>query len=239
MSWRLDKDGAALWESMSPDDIACRDEELAWHDLNSRPWKLVNGLIEQSGAPTALAGGFAGLEVTPPVTTLAAATILGTEVALWTTPTYTPIAANPQCPKAYRLCSFGISTTAATQGTMAFNARFGQLITSPLLGGSVTTAQTASQTTTVFRLKGDMVIYRGGPATSGLVVGMFDYMQGTATTGGSTLLPGMSQMFGTGSGGQSVVTDGSVAAGLWIGGIAVTSVTNTFVPQGIIWSSWN
>jgi hypothetical protein len=239
MSWRLDRDGAALYEPLSLDDIACRDEEIAWNDLNRRPWKMVNGLIEQSGAPTALAGGFAGLEVNSPVGTLAAATILTTEVALWTTATYTPVAANPQCPKCYRLSAFGTSTTAATQGTMAINARFGQLISSPSLGTGLTVAQTASQTQTPFRINGDMVIQRGGPATSGLVAAMFTYIQGTAVTGGSAIMATLSQIWGTTAGAQSVVTDGTVAAGLWVGGIAITSTTNTYVPQGIIWSSWN
>jgi hypothetical protein len=234
----MDKDGAAIFEPMSLDDLACRDEELAWMDLNSRPWKLVNGLIEQSGAPTALAGGFAGLEVTPASGTIATATILTTEVAMWSVPTYTPIAANPQCPKAYTLRSFGISTTAALQGTMAFNMRMGQLITSPLLAASVTTAQIASQTTTTFRLEGEVLIRRGGAATNGAAVGCFRYSQGTATTGGSLEVAALNQIFGS-TAEVAVQTDAGLANGLWPGAIAVTSTTNTFVPLGIIWASWN
>src|SRR5438270_7156454 len=150
MSWRMDRDGVAIYEPMSPDDVANRDEELKWLDDRRKPWKLINGVIEGAAAAnqrawkgvlgelqaqgemTALAGGFAGLEVTPASGTIPTATILTTEVAMWATATYTPIAANPQCPKAFMLRSFGISTTAASQGTMAFNMRMGQLITSPL-----------------------------------------------------------------------------------------------------------
>ena len=238
MAWRIDKDGAALYEPLSLSDLQCRDEELAWMDLNRRPWKLVNGLIEQSGAPTALTGGFTGLELTPASGTIATATILTTEVALWSTPTYTPIAANPQCPKAYMLRTWGISTTAAAPGTMAFNARMGQLITSPLLGASVTAAQTVSQTTTNFRLNGEVLIRRGGAATNGAAVGSFHYEQSTAATGGGPSMAVMNQIFGSAAE-VSVETDSALANGLWMGGIAVTSVTNTFVPLGIIWASWN
>jgi hypothetical protein len=238
MAWRLDTDGAAIYEPMSADDLACRDEEIAWMDLNNRPWKLVNGLIEQSGSPTALAGGFAGLEVTPGSGVIATATILTTEVAMWSVPTYTPIAANPQCPKAFILRAFGIATTAASQGTMAFNMRMGQLITSPLIGASTTAAQTASQTTTNWHLQGDVLIRRGGAATNGAAVGMFMYNQGTATTGGSAILPAISQVFGS-TAEVAVQTDAALANGLWPGAIAVTSTTNTFVPLGIIWASWN
>lgn len=241
MSWRLERSkGGFMYEHepLSLEDLQCRDEEIAWHDLNRRPWKLVNGLIEQSGAPIALAGGFAGLELTPASGVIPTATILGTEVAMWSTPTYTPIAANPQTPKAYMLRSWGIATTAATQGTMAFNMRMGQLITSPLIGASVTAAQTASQTTTNWHLQGDVLIRRGGAATNGAAVGMFMYNQGTATTGGSAILQAISQVFGA-TAEVAVETDSALANGLWPGAIAVTSTTNTFVPLGIIWASWN
>lgn len=202
-------------------------------------WKQVQQRIAASGDPTALTGGIAGVEVTPNVATLATATITGTEAALWPTATWTPIAANPQAPKAYRLIAFGIATTAATPGTVLFNARFGQLVTSPLIGVSTTAAQTASQVTTPWRLDGNMVLRAGGGATTGLVVANWKYEQGTAVNGGSAVLPAMEQMFGTTGGAVSVVTDGSVAAGLWMGAIAVTSTTNTFVPHGVVWISYN
>jgi hypothetical protein len=179
------------------------------------------------------------VEVTPNVATLATATITGTEAALWPTATWTPIASNPQAPKAYRLIAFGTATTAATPGTVLFNARFGQLVTSPAIGTSTTAAQTASQTATPWRLEGNIVLRAGGGATTGLVVASFKYEQGTATSGGSAVLPAMEQLFGTTTGAVSVVTDGSVAAGLWMGAIAVTSTTNTFIPQAVVWVSYN
>jgi hypothetical protein len=202
-------------------------------------WKAVQRRIDAAGDPTALSGGYTGLEVTPPVATLATATITGTEAALWPTVTWTPIQANPQCPKAYKLIAWGTATTAATQGTVLFNARFGQLVTSPLIGVSTTAAQTASQTATPWILEGNIVIRSGGAATTGLVSAMFKYSQGTAVSGGSTALPAMEQRFGTTAGPTSVVTDGSVAAGIWVGAIAVTSTTNTFITQEVLLASWN
>jgi hypothetical protein len=53
----------------------------------------------------------------------------------------------------YRLVAFGTATTAATPGTVLFNARFGQIVTSPLIGVSTTAAQTASQTATPWRMR--------------------------------------------------------------------------------------
>lgn len=202
-------------------------------------WKQSMERIRASGDPTALTGGIAGVEVNPPVATLATVTVTGTEAALWPTATWTPIAANVQAPKAYLVYAFGTATTAATQGTVLFNARFGQIVTSPLIGVSTTAAQTASQTATPWMLMGRVVVRRGGGATTGEVVANFKYEQGTATSGGSAVLPAIEQMFGTTTGAVSVVTDGSVAAGLWVGAIAVTSTTNTFIPQSVIWVSYN
>jgi hypothetical protein len=202
-------------------------------------WKQSMQRIRESGDPTALTGGIAGVEVNPPPGTLSAVTITGTEAALWPTATWTPIANNPQAPKVYELIAFGTATTAATPGTVLFNARFGQLVTSPAIGTSTTAAQTASQTATPFLIVGRVVIQRSGPATSGLVVASFKYEQGTATSGGSAVLPAMEQIFGTTTGAVSVVTDGSLAAGLWFGAIATTSTTNTFIPQSVVWVSKN
>jgi hypothetical protein len=88
-------------------------------------------------------------------------------------------------------------------------------------------------------MEGNVLIRRGGGATTGEVVANFKYEQGTATSGGSAVLPAMEQIFGTTAGATSVVTDGSVAAGLWMGAIAVTSTTNTFIPQCVMWASYN
>jgi hypothetical protein len=239
MAWRTGKDGECYYEALSLEDLQCRDEELAWMDLNRRPWKMVNGMIEQSGAPTALAGGFAGLELTPNVLTPPTITMGATELSLWSVPTFTPIAANPQQPKAYMLRSWGYCTTAATPGSILFNARLGQLVTSPLLGASVTAAQTASQTTANFRLEGDVILRTGGGATTGTATGQFRYSQSTAVTGAGPELAACSQIIGNGSTVTSYESDAALANGLWIGGIATTSTTNTYIPLGIIWASWN
>lgn len=202
-------------------------------------WKAVQRRIAESGDPTMLSGGYAGAEVTPPPGDLATVTTTGTEAALWPTATWSPIAANPQCPKAYMLYAFGVATTAATQGSNLFQARFGQIVTSPSIGVTPTSIPTASETATPWMIMGRIVIQKGGTATSGLVVANFKYEQGTAVSGGSVVMPAMELMFGTTTGAVSVVTDGSVAAGLWIGSIAVTSTTNTFKPQSVIWMSYN
>lgn len=215
-----------------------RDMQLIG-DVPVDNWKQSMQRIRESNDPTALTGGIAGVEVTPNVATLATVTITGTEAALWPTATWTPIAANPQAPKAYRVVAFGTCTTAATPGTMLFNARFGQIVTSPLIGVSTTAAQTASQTATPWRFEGNVLLRAGGGATTGLVVGSFKYEQGTAVSSGSAVLPAMEQLFGTTTGPVSVVTDGSVAAGFWLGAIAVTSTTNTYIPQAVIWVSYN
>ncbi len=77
MSWRMDRSGTAIFEPLSSDDIACRDEEISYIESKARPWRLINGVLDSmsrekpwkpwldeiaaSGAATALAGGFAGV----------------------------------------------------------------------------------------------------------------------------------------------------------------------------------
>jgi len=214
-------------------------QELAHYE--SQKWKALDNELREGGDPTALAGGFAGLEVTPPVATLATVTpnSATVDVAMWPVATWSPIAANPQCPKAYRLFAFGTATTAAAPGTVSFQPRFGQLQTSPSLGLSTAAAQTASQTATPWTMRGDLIVRAGGGATTGLVVATFNYRQGTAVSGGSASMPAVDQMFGTTTGPVSVVTDGSVSAGLWMGILNATVFTNTYITQGVVWSSWN
>lgn len=255
MSWRMDKSGAAVFEPLSPGDIACRDEEIAYLDDGGKPWRLINGVLDSlsrdrpwkpwldeiaaAGAPTALAGGFAGVELTPQPMTLPTITMGATELALWSTSVNTPIASNPQCPKAYMLRAWGYATTAATQGSILFNARLGQLVTSPLLGASVTAIQTASQTTTNWNLFGDLLLRTGGGATTGNATAQFEYSQATATTGGGPVLAATNQIIGNGLTITSYESDAALANGLWMGGIATTSTTNTFIPLAVIWASWN
>lgn len=250
----MDKSGAAIFEPLSSDDIACRDEEISWLEDQGKPWRLINGVLDSmsraqpwkpwldeiaAAGPSALAGGFAGLELTPQPMTLPTITMGTTELALWSTSTNTPIAANPQCPKAYMLRAWGYGTTAATPGSILFNARLGQLVTSPLLGASVTAAQTASQTTTNWRMEGDVLLRTGGGATTGAATGQFRYSQATATTAGGPELAAASQIIGNGLTITSYESDAALANGLWMGGIATTSTTNTFIPLAVIWASWN
>lgn len=211
-------------------------EEFEWlvhHE--SGKWKIINGELVRKGTPTAIKGGFAGLEVVPPPLTLATVTVTATEGAIWPVATWTPIAAYTQAPTAYRLAAFGTLTTAATPGTMQIVPRIGTTNAGIALGATVTAAQTASQTTTVWRIWGDLIIRIGGGASTATAVGSFRYSQGTATTGGSAVLPAIEQIFG----GTVASYDGSTAQGLYMGAVAVTSTTNTYIPQGVIWSSWN
>jgi hypothetical protein len=52
---------------------------------------------------------------------------------------------------------------------------------------------------------------------------------------GRTLTTDTPQIFG----GASVTWDNTALKGLWMGLLAVTSTTNTKIPQGILWGSWN
>ena len=268
MGWRMDKSGAALYEGFTPDSLRCRDEELDWLETKGKPWALVNGLISHSrdvadilnqaielnnrpwkqvfnqlgaeGVPTALSGGFAGLELTPasgvyPTITFSSA---GTETAAWATSTYTPTAANPQAPKAYRLDSFGVATTPASQGTLQINIRYGQLVTSPLVAASVAAAQTASSTSASWQLIGTCLLQAGGGATTGKVVGGFRFSEGSAVSGGSAEIAVLQQVFNS-TAQVSVETDAGLAGGLWVGWTIATSTTSTETPLGIIWASWN
>ncbi len=252
----MNRDGTAIFEPLDAADIACRDEELAWMDAAGKPWRLINGVLDAmsranarpwkpwldeiaAAGPTGLAGGFAGVELTPQPMTLPTITMGATELSLWSVPANTPIAANPQCPKAYMLRSWGYATTAATPGSILFNARLGQLVTSPLLGASVTGAQTASQTTTNWNLCGDLLLRTGGGATTGAATAQFEYQQATATTAGGPILPAVNQIIGNGLTVTAYESDQALANGLWIGGIATTSTTNTYIPLAVIWASWN
>jgi hypothetical protein len=203
------------------------EEQRAW-----KPWMRE---IEESGVPVGLPGGLAGIEVNPPAFTLPTVTANATEAALWPVATWTPISANSTYPKIFRVVAWGTQTTAATPGTMLFQPRLGTTVAGIDMGVSVTAAQTASETTTVWRIEGNIICRIGGTASTATAVSSFKYEQGTATTGGSAVLPAIEQIFG----GLVASYDASIAQGLWMGVKAVTSTTNTFVPQAVIWLSYN
>jgi hypothetical protein len=201
-----------------------------------REWKPWMREIQASGEPTMLSGGIAGVEVSPPQWTLPTITANATEAALWPAATWTPIPFKLMTyPKVFRIIAWGTQTTAATPGTMLFQPRLGTSVSGIDMGVSVTAAQTASETTTVWRIEGNVICRIGGTASTATAVSSFKYEQGTATTGGSAVLPAIEQIFG----GLVASYDASVDQGLWMGVKAVTSTTNTFVPQAVIWLSYN
>jgi hypothetical protein len=84
------------------------------------------------GDPTALVGGIAGLELTPPIANETLVTGTATEQAIF------PVARTPIPPRrgseAVPAVRVGTSTTAATPGTYTLAARIGNANTSPLFG---------------------------------------------------------------------------------------------------------
>jgi nicotinamidase-related amidase len=81
-----------------------------------RTWREIQRDIELAGDPTALTGGIAGLELTPPIVNETLVTGTATEQAIFST-ARTAIGAAPRAPVLYRLFAAGTSTTAATPGT--------------------------------------------------------------------------------------------------------------------------
>jgi hypothetical protein len=100
-----------------------------------RTWKQIERAIREGGDPTALAGGIAGLELTPPIANETLVTGTATEQAIFPT-ARTAIAATPRAPVLYRLFAAGTSTTAATPGTYTLSGRVGTANTAPLIGAT-------------------------------------------------------------------------------------------------------
>ena len=103
------------------------------------------------------------------------------------------------------------------------------------ISGATQITPTASSTAnTPFILTGRLVLRLGG-STASTMFGVFTYMQSNVVGAGGTLATGTPQIFG----GTAVTWDNTVIKGLWMGLLAVTSTTNTKVPAGILWGSWN
>jgi hypothetical protein len=193
------------------------------------------------GGPTAISGGLAGLIANPPTVNQTTITGSATEQALIPT-ALLPIEQNVQSGKIYHLFAGGTSTTAATPGTYTLATRLGSaglaVITSPLLT-AVSSAFTplASMTAAPWNLFGPIVIR--GSGTANTAAGTFSWSQ---TSVASTAISGPSSVSSAGSlGGVSASFDTTAAAGssLWIGVTHATSTTNTWIPQLVVWGSWN
>jgi hypothetical protein len=223
----LTKERPSKWDDMR--------ELSALNMLERGSWKHQMNELRVDGVPVAIAGGLAGLEVVPQSVNYATVTIGGTELSLWTPQTYCPVSAFQNAPKVYQLECFGTATSAATPGTESINPRVDVVGGSSLgISGATQITPTASETAAPFMLQGRLILRTGGASTS-TMVGVFTFMQSNVVGGGGTLATGTPQIFG----GASVTWDNTALKGLWMGLLAVTSTTNTKIPQGILWGSWN
>jgi hypothetical protein len=200
----------------------------------TRNWKQIQRDIELSGDPTALTGGYAGLEVTPPAKDQSTVTGSATEQALWPV-TLSPIPVTPQSPKLYRLFASGTSTTAATPGTYTLAARVGNANTSPLFGAvSGALTPVASATAAQWRCFG--LVFVRQSSTTGIAVGTFEFNHSGTVGGGGPVSATGNAVYG----GISASTDYTLTTnGLWMGVTHATSTTNTWVPQLVAWGSWS
>lgn len=223
----LTRERPSKWDDM---------RELQALDMAARgTWKHQMHELWIDGIPQGIAGGLAGLEVNPSSANYATVTLGGTELSLWTPQTYCPVSAFQNSPKMYQLEAFGTATSAATPGTESINPRVDVVGGSSLgISGATQITPTASETASPFMLSGRLILRSAGASTS-TMVGVFTFMQSSVVGGGGTLTTGTPQIFG----GASVTWDNTALKGLWMGLLAVTSTTNTKIPQGILWGSWN
>jgi hypothetical protein len=224
--------------------LLTRERPSKWDDMRELTalnmmahgtWKHQMHEMLIDGQPQNIAGGLAGLEVNPSGANYPTVTITGTETSLWTPQTYAPVTAFQNGSKAYHLEAFGTATSAGTPGTESINPRVDVVGGSSLgISGATQITPTASETASPFMLSGRLILRASG-ATTSTMVGVFTFMQSAVTGGGGTLTTGTPQIFG----GASVTWDNTALKGLWMGLLAVTSTTNTKIPQGILWGSWN
>jgi len=221
-------------------DLGARVGLSRHHDLvtqaveETRTWKQIQHDISLSGDPVASLGTFAGLEQVPSIKDLATVTGSATEQAIFPVANaLVPI--TPQAPKLYRLFASGTSTTAATPGTYTMAARMGNANTSPLFGiASGALTPVASATAAQWRLFGVVFIRQSGTAGTG--VGTFEMNHSGTIGGGGPVSATGNAIFG----GILASTDFTLSTnGMWIGVTHATSTTNTWVPQLVVWGSWN
>jgi hypothetical protein len=248
MSWRNDSTaGGFIWDTqpLTDAELQCRDEEIQWlikHE--KRNWKLLNGRIIGSGAPTAMAEGtYGALGAYPLPGAIAMAALTTTESAFIPAAniaTYTPIPANATlAPQAWRFAIAGRYTVTTVPGSLITSFRLGNANTSPLLGTSAAVAQTASLTNAFALWKGDMTIYSvGAPGTNSKATGIFQAFCNTAVGGAFN-----SALWGTGA--TAVSFDSTIAlgpngGGLWMG-LSDSGATNhaTYTLDQVHWMDWN
>ena len=227
----LTKDRPSKWDDMTELGALLTQEKGTWKEQMSEMW--VNG------TPMAVAGGLAGLEgVGSPPTDV---TITQTAAAILSWPVVcTPIRAGAQSPTVWQLYAAGLQTTAATPGTVQWQAGIGGTAGTNLLGAATTAlATTASQTASLWRCFGKLVAPRTGGGTVGAnatAIGYFTIEWTTGTAGPGALFAGTPMLFG---GATASSYDSSVATNLHVDTLTATSTTNTLKPQIILWGSWN
>jgi hypothetical protein len=238
MGWRTDSTaGATIWdtEPLTTDELAVRDEELAWLVNQGRSeWKLVNGRLAKSGHPVANVGAYTSLGAFPPVQaqTSVAVTTATPGTTLWTSTIWSPILGNAATAgSAYHIEASGTVQTSTSSLTLTLLPSIGT--------GTVNAAPTNDQTlgvsgaaslgstlTSIWHLQGDLTIRTTGTSGTAWFMGIFHYgntaapvasggtldviMGGTQATvdftGATASVPGGFQLSGWGAATVTVVT---------------------------------
>lgn len=251
MPWRDDSTaGACIWDTqpMTADDLALRDEELAWLTGHGQSWSLLNGRLQKRSAtdrsfgPLALQGEFTGNVVVPMPASIAGPAMSTTEAGILAAANiavYTPMASNVTlAPQAWNVVFAGTYTVGATPGTIVFTPRLGNANTSPSLGASAAITQT-NLTNAFWRVKGEITVKTlGAPGLNSKANGQFWASVNTAVSGAYN-----SALWGTGTADasfDSTIALGANGGGLWLGGTDAGATNHsTLTIQQIHWASWN
>lgn len=191
-------------------------------------WKAIDRNIRAAGDPTALIG-FAGVEASPPATSLTAVTGVAVETALWPAATWTPITAGYQAPKSYSLVASGQVTTAAAS-TLILTPRIGTTTGGSTLGACGAQTLGTTITNATWRLHIDLTLRTAGSGTSStaVAVSLFSFTLTAGSAAPTNVLWG-----------HTVATyDSTVSQGLFIGATPSVS-TVSLTPFQVRWVSFN
>jgi hypothetical protein len=227
----LTRNRPSKWDDMTALSALLVEQKGTWKEQMAEQW--VNGI------PMGVAGGLAGLEgqLSPPVDV--AVTQTAAAIISWPI-TYTPLRAGAASPTIWQLYAAGAMTTAATPGTVQWQAGIGTTAGSDLLGAATAAlATTASVLTGIWRVTGMVVAPRTGGGSTGnnsTAVGYFEVTWTTGTAAPGAYFAGTPLIFG---GLTASSYDSSVASALHVDTLTATSVTNTLTPRLVLWGSWN